>query len=48
MDLKHQSSHALHRPLNTPPVVYMPNIARAIEMMTTDFQQQSATMAQQH
>jgi len=31
-----------------PPPVDMPNLAWAIEMMTTTLQQQSATMAQQH
>jgi len=36
------------RPLTHPPPVDMPNLARAIEMMATTLQQQSATMAQQH
>jgi len=36
------------RPHTPPPPVDMPNLARAIEMMTTALQQQSATMAQQH
>ena len=31
-----------------PPPVDIPNLARAIEMMATSLQQQSATMAQQH
>ena len=34
-----------HTPL---PPVDMSNLARAIEMMATTLQQQSATMAQQH
>ena len=36
------------RPPTPPPPVDMPNLARAIEMMATTLQQQSATMAQQH
>jgi len=34
------------RPPTPPPLVDMPNLARAIEMMATALQQQSATMAQ--
>jgi len=36
------------RPIKPPQSVNMPNLARAIEMMATTLQQQSATMAQEH
>ena len=36
------------RPPTLPPLVDMPNLARAIEMMAIALQQQSAIMAQQH